>query len=175
MSKQFDYLKHPRMVYIIEEHAYIYAKLGVVIGFGSSSSTNGSNEKLGFESLQLSRVLSIEDGTLRFRHVSREKEVSRDLVRLILNWCLRFSYGSSNPNHYNSSNERPILIHLIKWIVIRSDATTYPSHLSENVGLRLNALNSHRLDTHEHATSLVQLNKQKIVPYDKNKCKSTGI
>ena len=31
MSKQFIYSKHPKMLYIIKEHAYIYAKLGVTI------------------------------------------------------------------------------------------------------------------------------------------------
>ena len=46
MSKQLEYLKHPIMLYIVKEHAYIYAKLGVAIGFGVSSLINGSDERL---------------------------------------------------------------------------------------------------------------------------------
>ena len=58
------------MLYIVEEHVYLEAKLGVAVGFGSSSSINGSDEMLGFESLSLSRVRLIEDGALRFCHVA---------------------------------------------------------------------------------------------------------
>ena len=66
MVKLFDYLKHPIMLYIIKEHAYLYVKLGVTIGFGSTSSINGSDETLGCKSLLLSRVYLIKDGALRF-------------------------------------------------------------------------------------------------------------
>ena len=66
MSNQFDYSKYPRILYIVEEHAYLLAKLGVAIGFGSSCSINGSDEMLGCELLPLSCVRSIEDGVLRF-------------------------------------------------------------------------------------------------------------
>ena len=34
MSKQFDYSEHPLMVYIVKEHVYLSADLGVVVGFG---------------------------------------------------------------------------------------------------------------------------------------------
>ena len=71
MFKHFDYLKHQRMVYIIKEHAYIQAKLGVAIGFGSSSLINNLDEILGYESLPSSRVHSIEDGAL----MRRDREV----------------------------------------------------------------------------------------------------
>ena len=44
----------------------------------SSSSINGLDENLGCESLPLSRVRLIKDGALRFRHVMREEEASRN-------------------------------------------------------------------------------------------------
>ena len=90
---------------------------------------------LGWDLLPLSDVRSMKDGSLRFCHVAREEEASRDLVRLIVNRCLIFSYGSSNPSHYNRLDERPRLICLIKQIVIHLDAFTYPPHISENEGL----------------------------------------
>ena len=74
MSKQFDSLKHPRMVYIVKENAYIYLKLGVTIRFGVPSSINNFDEMLGCESLHLIHVYSIKDGTLRFRHIVREEK-----------------------------------------------------------------------------------------------------
>ena len=77
----------------------------MVIRFGSSSSINGSDETLRCESLSLSRVRSIEDGVLRFCHVAREEEGSRDLVLPIVNRRTRFSYDTSNSNCYNSSDE----------------------------------------------------------------------
>ena len=40
MSKQFDTLKHPRIVYSVEEHVYKEENLGVAIGFGVSSLIN---------------------------------------------------------------------------------------------------------------------------------------
>ena len=54
------------MLYIVEEHVYLYVKLGVAVGFGSSSSINGLDEMLGCEYLPLSRVCSIKDRTLEF-------------------------------------------------------------------------------------------------------------
>ena len=56
----------------------------MAVGFGSSSSINGSYEMLGCESLPLIRVRSIEDEVLRFCHVVYEEEASRDLVRPIV-------------------------------------------------------------------------------------------
>ena len=103
----------------------------MAVGFGSSSSTNGSYETLGYKLLSLSRVRSIESRAIRFCHVMCEEEASRDLVRSIVNGRLRFSYGSSNIGHYNSSDERPGLIGLIKQYVVHSNTTTYPRHLSE--------------------------------------------
>ena len=50
------------MSFIVEEHVYLEADLGVAIGFGSSSSMNGSNEMFGCESLSLSHVPLIKDG-----------------------------------------------------------------------------------------------------------------
>ena len=47
MSKQFDYSKHPRMVWIVEEHVNLQEKLGVAIRFDSSSLINHSDEMLG--------------------------------------------------------------------------------------------------------------------------------
>ena len=90
----------------------------MAIRFGSSSSIGGSDEMLGCESLPLSHVHSIKDGALRFCHVAHEEEALRNLIRLIVNRHLKFSYGSSNPSGYYSSYEQPRLIFLIKWIVI---------------------------------------------------------
>ena len=82
------------MVYIVEEHVYLYAKLGVTVGFGSSSSINSSNETLGCELLPLSRIRSIEDGALRFCHVAREEESSRDHACLFENRHVRCHHAS---------------------------------------------------------------------------------
>ena len=53
------------------------------IGFGFSSSINGSDKMLGYESLPLSRVRSIEDGALSFFHIVREEEELLNVRRLI--------------------------------------------------------------------------------------------
>ena len=82
------------MVCILEEHVNSKADLGMAVGFGSSSSINGSGEMLGCELFPLSRVRSIEDGVLRFCHVAREEEFSRDCVRAIGNRRLRCRYAS---------------------------------------------------------------------------------
>ena len=80
------------MLYIIEEHAYIYiyTKLSATVRFGYSSSINGSDETLGCESLPLSRVCPIKGGALKFCHIACEEEASRDFVHLIVNRRLRF-------------------------------------------------------------------------------------
>ena len=59
------------MVYIVEDHVNLWRNLGMTIGFGSSSSINGSVEMLGSKSFLLSRVRSIKDGGLKFFHVAR--------------------------------------------------------------------------------------------------------
>ena len=74
MCKQFDYSKHPRMLYIVQEHAYLLAKLGAAVGFGSSCSISGLDEMLGCEFLPLIHVCLIENGALRFSHVTCEEE-----------------------------------------------------------------------------------------------------
>ena len=73
MSKEFDSSKHAIMVYIIKNHAYIYEKLGVTIGFDILSSINSFDEMLGCEWLHLSYFHSIKDGALRFCYVMREE------------------------------------------------------------------------------------------------------
>ena len=73
------------MFYIVKEHVYLWAKLGVAIGFGSSSSINGSNRMLGCESLLLSSVRLIKDGALRFCHIAHEEEASRNCIGPIVN------------------------------------------------------------------------------------------
>ena len=98
----------------------------MIVGFGSSSSINDSNEMLGCEFLSLSHIRSIEDRVPRFCHVTREEEALRDLIRLILNRCLKFSNGSSNTGRCNSLNEWLGLIRLTKKIVVHLDAATYP-------------------------------------------------
>ena len=54
------------MIYIVKEHVYLYTYLGVDVGFGSSSSINGSDEMLGCKCLPLCCVRSIENEELRF-------------------------------------------------------------------------------------------------------------
>ena len=83
------------MLYIIKEHVYFYAKLGVTIRCASSSSINGSDEILRCQLSPLSCVRSIEDGALRFRHVAREEEVSHNACRLIFIECSRYSHMSA--------------------------------------------------------------------------------
>ena len=48
------------------------------VRFGSSPSINSSNEIFGYESLPLSSVCLIEDGTFRFFHIVREEGASHD-------------------------------------------------------------------------------------------------
>ena len=57
----------------------------MAIGFDSLSSINCLDEMLGCEFLPLSHFHLIEDGALRFCHVVREEEVSRDRIRSIGN------------------------------------------------------------------------------------------
>ena len=83
------------MLYIVEDDVYLYAKLDVVVGFGSSYSINDSNEMLGDKSLPLICIRSIEDGALRFFHVAREEEASLDRICLIVNRHLRCRHAST--------------------------------------------------------------------------------
>ena len=49
------------------------------VRFGSSPSINSSNEIFGCESLPLSSVCLIEDGTFRFFHIVRERASHDDM------------------------------------------------------------------------------------------------
>ena len=73
------------MIYIVEEHLNLYGKLGVAVGFDSSSSINNSDETFGCELLPLSCVCSIEDEVPRFREATCEEELSCDRFRSIKN------------------------------------------------------------------------------------------
>ena len=84
------------MLYIVQEHVYLEAHLGVAVGFGSSSSINGSHETHGCESFSLSRVHLIEEGALRFCHIEHEEEASRDRVRPIVNRRRRCRHASTD-------------------------------------------------------------------------------
>ena len=75
------------MLYIVEEHVYLYAKLGTTVRFGSSSLINGSDEMLRCELFQVSHVCSIKDGALRFCLVVCEEEALHDHICLIRNRC----------------------------------------------------------------------------------------
>ena len=55
----------------------------MIVGFGVPSSINGFDETLGCEFLYLSRVHSIEDQALRFRHVAQKEETPGNAYRLI--------------------------------------------------------------------------------------------
>ena len=61
MSKQFDYSKHSRMLYIVEEHVYLYEDLGIIVESSISYSINGCDEILRCKSLCLNRVRWIVD------------------------------------------------------------------------------------------------------------------
>ena len=76
----------------------------MAIGFDSSSSINCSDEILGYKSLPLCRFCLIKDGALRFCHIMREEEATRNLVRMIINRWLKFLYASLNLGHCNSSD-----------------------------------------------------------------------
>ena len=84
-----------------------------------------------------------------------EERASSNLVRLIVIWSFRSHSDTSNPDHYNPSDERPRFIHLIKKIIAYKDVATYPLNLSESEGLRLNLLLSRRSDASERAMSLL--------------------
>ena len=99
MSKEFDYSKHPWMVYIVEEHANLQAKLDMAIGFDSSSSMNSWDERLGSESLPFSHVCLIGDEAPKFGHVGCEEESLHDRIRLIGNQRLRYHHTSVEVHH----------------------------------------------------------------------------
>ena len=82
------------MLYIVKEHVYLYADLGLGVRFRSSSSINGLDKTFGYKSLPLSHIRSIKDGALRFFHVAHEEEASRDHVRPIRNQRLRCRHAS---------------------------------------------------------------------------------
>ena len=56
----------------------------MIVGFGSLSSINGSDEMLGCKSFPLSCVCSIEDGALKFYHVVHEEEALHYCVSPII-------------------------------------------------------------------------------------------
>ena len=95
ISKQLDYSKYRRILYIIKDYAYILVKLPVAVRFGVPSPVNGSDEMLGSESLRLSHVFSIEDEVLRFHYVVHEEETSRNAIWLILIGCSRCVHVST--------------------------------------------------------------------------------
>ena len=68
------------MLYIVDEHVYLLADLGMIVRFGSSSSINGSDETLGYKSLLLSHVSLIEDGAFKFFGSSRVKKKRHAIV-----------------------------------------------------------------------------------------------
>ena len=105
MPKQFDYSKNPKIFYIVEEHVNLLAKLGVAVGFDSSSSINSSNEMLGCKLLPLSRVCLIGDEAPRFCHVACEEESSRDRV---------YSIGNRHPRYRHAS----IKVHGVHLILV---------------------------------------------------------
>ena len=109
--RKFDYLKNQIMIYIVEEHLNLEAKLGMAVGFDSSYSISGSDKMLGYESMPLSHVRSIKDEAPRFCHVGCEEELLHDRVCSIGNLCLR---------HRHISNEvhRAHLISAIRTIQI---------------------------------------------------------
>ena len=82
------------MLYTVKEPVYSYADLGVAVRFDSSSSINGLDEMLGYESLLLSHVCLIGDEAPTFRHLACKEELSRDRVCLIGNRCLRYRHVS---------------------------------------------------------------------------------
>ena len=84
------------MLYIVEEHVYIYSKLGVAVRCVASSSIKNSYEIIVCESLSLSHVCLIEDRVLRFCNVVREEEMTRNACRLIFiarSGCVYVSIG----------------------------------------------------------------------------------
>ena len=94
MSRQFDYSKNQILIYIVEEHLNLLAKLGVTVGFDSSSSINVSDETLGCESLSLSCIYLIQDEMLILHHVVCEEESLHDHVCSIRNRRPRYFHAS---------------------------------------------------------------------------------
>ena len=90
------------MLYIIKEHVYLLAKLGLAVGPGSSSSINGSDETLGCESLPLSHIRSMEDEALKFVHVAREEEASCNRSLEIVPHHLRIKMKRNSPTWQKS-------------------------------------------------------------------------
>ena len=81
----------------------------MVVGFGSLSSINASDEMIGYESLPLSRVPLIKDRGLRLCHVAREEEAlcpSDQELTLEMAPRVHGSLSSAfNLSRYNSSHE----------------------------------------------------------------------
>ena len=64
-SKQFDYSKHPRLLFLSKNGDINRLNLGMTIQFASSSLINGSDEMLKCESSSLSHVHLIRNGAPR--------------------------------------------------------------------------------------------------------------
>ena len=106
------------MLYIIKEHVYWYAKFGVSVVFGSSSSINGLDEIFGCESLPLS-------------HVTRSHSPDRESTSKMLPRVHQSPLGAFNINHYNPSDER------LRWNNFKLNrhpirVRRAPPHLSED-------------------------------------------
>ena len=80
MSRQFDYSKNPRMIYIVKEHLNLYRDLGVTVGFNILSSINGSDKTNLYEFLRLNYIRGIKDEPSRLLHVACEEKTRETLA-----------------------------------------------------------------------------------------------
>ena len=65
MSKQFNYLNFPGMLYNVEEHLYLLSELDVTVRLSIKSLINGSDKMHNCESLRLSLGHWISGGSSR--------------------------------------------------------------------------------------------------------------
>ena len=148
----------------------------MTIGFGSSSSINGSDKMLGWESLSLIHVRSIKDGALRFFHVVREEEASHDLVfsdcELTLVMLPRVHRSPSYVFNLNCRYSSDEWLRLNRFKMNHHSIRVHrvPPYLSEDQLLQLSAWIEHFPLRHITCKDI----KIKIVLHDKNKRDLTG-
>ena len=83
VSRQFDLLEYPRIVFRREEHFNLKAKLGVTVGYFDSACSTVEIKHHLIELTSFSHICPIADEAFRLSHVAGEEKASLHFVRWI--------------------------------------------------------------------------------------------